>query len=187
VDSLAIGIQERPMDHFRDEQRNPYASPDTDNIAEDDFDGADRPVEYAGFLRRFFAVFIDGIVLRIISIPLGFVYLYIYTQATGLELKQIVNDPLFNLIDIIIGTVVTLLYFTLQESSNNRGTLGKLALGLRVVDEQGDRITFTRALGRWCGKFLSTILLLTGFLMQPFTEKKQALHDMMAGTLVLKV
>jgi uncharacterized RDD family membrane protein YckC len=72
-----------------------------------------------------------------------------------------------------------------MESSKNQGTLGKMALGLRVTDMDGRRISFGRATGRYFAKWLSTITLLIGYIMAAFTPKKQAMHDMIAGTLVL--
>lgn len=84
---------------------------------------------------------------------------------------------------VIVGAIA---YFAVMESSQYQGTLGKMALGLKVVDMQGRRISFGRALGRTLGKILSTIPCDLGFLLAAFTEKKQALHDMIAGTLVMK-
>jgi uncharacterized RDD family membrane protein YckC len=73
-----------------------------------------------------------------------------------------------------------------MESSARQATLGKMAVGIKVTDEAGARISFGRAVGRYFGKFVSTIILLIGFLMVAFTEKKQGLHDKLAGTLVVK-
>jgi uncharacterized RDD family membrane protein YckC len=71
-----------------------------------------------------------------------------------------------------------------MESSKYRATVGKIALKLIVTDLQGNRISFSKALIRRFAMFLSAILFI-GFLMVLFTKKKQALHDMIAGTLVL--
>ncbi len=73
-----------------------------------------------------------------------------------------------------------------MESSPNQATLGKMALSLKVTDMNGERVTFGRATGRHFGKYVSAIILLIGFMMAGWTAKKQALHDMMAGTLVVK-
>ena len=78
------------------------------------------------------------------------------------------------------------LYFALQESSPAGATLGKRAMGLRVVDLGGGRISLARATGRYFAKWLSALPLGLGFLMAAFTEKKQALHDILAGTLVVE-
>ena len=72
------------------------------------------------------------------------------------------------------------------ESSANQATVGKMALGIQVTDLQGNRISFGRALGRTLAKILSGLILLIGYIMAAFTEKKQGLHDMIAGTLVVK-
>jgi uncharacterized RDD family membrane protein YckC len=61
-----------------------------------------------------------------------------------------------------------------------------MALGIRVTDLDGGRISFGRATGRYFGKILSGLILGIGFLMAAFTERKQALHDLLAGTLVVR-
>jgi uncharacterized RDD family membrane protein YckC len=73
-----------------------------------------------------------------------------------------------------------------MESSPQQATLGKMALGLKVTDLQGERLSFARATGRYFGKIVSSLILFVGFMMAGWTEKKQALHDIMAGTLVVK-
>jgi len=73
-----------------------------------------------------------------------------------------------------------------MESSARQGTIGKSLLGLRVTDFEGNRISLLRAVGRYFAKIISAFILLIGFIMVAFTEKKQGLHDMLAGTLVLK-
>lgn len=78
------------------------------------------------------------------------------------------------------------LYFAFMESSQSQATLGKKVLGLKVKDTVGNRITFGRATGRHFGKVVSGLILCIGFIMAGFTAKKQALHDYIAGTLVVK-
>src|SRR5690606_17022154 len=77
------------------------------------------------------------------------------------------------------------LYYSLMESSRNQATLGKMALGIKVVDRGGDRLSFPHALGRWFAASLSYLTLYIGFLLAAFTQNKQALHDMVAGTQVV--
>ena len=86
---------------------------------------------------------------------------------------------------IVLGIILGWLYFALMESSNNRATLGKMALGIIVTDAQGDKISFGKATGRYFAKILSTLILLIGYLMAGWTAKKQTLHDMVADTLVV--
>lgn len=86
----------------------------------------------------------------------------------------------------LVDIVVSWLYYALSESSPKQATLGKQALGIVVTDLNGKRISFGKATGRYFGKYLSTITLFIGYLMAAFTDKNQALHDIMAGTLVVK-
>ncbi|HBK66344.1 MAG TPA: hypothetical protein DD000_23340, partial [Cyanobacteria bacterium UBA11166] len=72
-----------------------------------------------------------------------------------------------------------------QESSPKQATIGKQALGIVVTDLNNQPISFVTATIRHFSKILSGIILLIGYLMVLFTEKKQALHDMLAGTLVV--
>lgn len=144
---------------------------------------------YAGFWKRFVAVIIDSILLYVVNTIITLAF-FGSSMASLSRVRQ--NDPaaamaiaggagLIWLISIALGW----LYSALMESSANQGTLGKMALGLRVTDLDGNRISFARATGRYFGKFVSTIILCIGFIMAGFTAKKQALHDMIAGTLVL--
>ena len=77
-------------------------------------------------------------------------------------------------------------YFVGFESSSWQATPGKRALGLIVTDTEGRRISPARAVGRYFGKILSGLILLIGYIMIAFTERKQGLHDFLAGTLVVK-
>jgi len=85
----------------------------------------------------------------------------------------------------LAGFAVWWLYYALMESSGRQATLGKMALGIKVVDRQGGRISFARATGRYFAKILSGLILMIGYLMAGFTSRKQALHDMVAGCLVV--
>jgi uncharacterized RDD family membrane protein YckC len=82
--------------------------------------------------------------------------------------------------------VLQVLYYSFMESSKYQGTLGKMALGLIVTDANGAKLDFTKALIRNLGKIVSWFVMGIGFIMAGFTEKKQALHDMIASTLVVK-
>jgi len=73
----------------------------------------------------------------------------------------------------------------MMESSDKQATMGKMALGIIVTDLEGNRVSFGRATGRYFAKILSALILLIGYMMTGFTQKKQALHDMIAGTLVI--
>jgi len=136
-------------------------------------------VRYAGFWSRLVAFVIDGIVLNIAYIVLGFIVGFTY----GLLFE---TEEGAEVLGWIISILTSWLYYALMESSSAQATLGKMALGVRVTNLDGKRISFGKATVRYLGRFLSAITLGIGYLMIVFTEKKQGLHDMIAGTLVLK-
>jgi uncharacterized RDD family membrane protein YckC len=76
------------------------------------------------------------------------------------------------------------LYEAFMESSSYQATLGKMIFGMKVTDLNGNRISFERATGRHFAKWLSAMVLGIGYIMVGFTERKQGLHDLLAGTLV---
>ena len=139
-------------------------------------------MRYAGFWLRFCAALIDGIVVNIIGIIAGF--------AIGLTIGIILGDGeaaqvLASLLGSIAGIIITWLYCAVMESSPQQATLGKQALGIKVTNLDGKPISFFNATGRHFAKYLSMLTLLIGYIMAAFTGKRQALHDMVASTLVL--
>lgn len=136
---------------------------------------------YAGFWKRFIAYVIDLMITGIIGAIIGFSLGALLISDTAFLEHSYSDDALFN----ALGIVVTWLYFALMESSASQATLGKMLFGIKVTDINGQRISFGRASGRHFGKIISAILLCIGYLMAAFTAKKQALHDMMAGCLVV--
>ncbi len=130
-------------------------------------------MNYAGFWRRFIASVVDSILL---TIAFNILMWLVFPES----LK---NNQIFL---FIITIIPTWLYFSILESSAKQGSLGKVVLGLKVVDYNTQRISFARATGRYFSKFISAAILIIGFIMIAFTAKKQGLHDMIAGTLVIK-
>ena len=142
---------------------------------------------YSGFWLRFAAYLIDTIIVSLVFVPVSFVLGMILAASSdggGDEatagLIQAANMGI-NLVTIF----ATWLYSSLLESSSWQGTVGKKLIGWRVTDLHGNRISFGKATGRHFGKMLSSLICLVGFIMAAFTEKRQALHDQLAGTLVL--
>jgi uncharacterized RDD family membrane protein YckC len=130
-------------------------------------------MEYSGFWRRFVAYVIDNILLSVIF------------GLLALVLGGIAGDG--GVIGAYaLGAIGWLVYYAAMESSSNQATVGKIALGIQVTDLEGNRISFGKALGRNLAKILSALIFYIGFIMAAFTAKKQALHDMIAGTLVVK-
>ncbi len=138
---------------------------------------------YGGFWWRVLAYIIDGIILSIIGGIIGLIIGGIVGFSAGADTGAI---AVAQGIAFVVLLVLQWLYFAISESSSWRGTIGKRACGLIVVDEQGQRISFGRATGRYFAKFVSALILSIGFLMAGWNHKKRALHDMIAGTLVLK-
>lgn len=90
------------------------------------------------------------------------------------------------LVSVLGLIILNWLYFALFESGKRQATIGKRIMGIYVTDYRRRRIDFGRASGRFFSKFISLFLLGAGFIMAPFTPKKQALHDIMAQTIVLR-
>ena len=153
-------------------------------------------VEYEGFWMRFLAFLIDNAVMGIgfllILIPL------IFLTGLGGFIGQIhpnedMNDVgIFMLIGLLflaatVSLLWTWLYHALMESSEWHATVGKRLLGLVVTDMAGQRVSFGRATGRHFAKIITNMVpAFIGYIMAGFTERKQALHDMLAGCLVLR-
>jgi uncharacterized RDD family membrane protein YckC len=142
---------------------------------------------YAGFWRRFWALVIDTIILSLVLAAVAVpVMLW-----SGISLDSDVTDltewtDRAGAIAYAADLVLWLLYYALMESSPLQATLGKMALSIRVTDTAGQRISFLRALGRNLAKIISGAILLIGYIMAAFTERKQALHDIIAQCLVVR-
>ncbi|HEU4413728.1 MAG TPA: RDD family protein [Candidatus Angelobacter sp.] len=149
---------------------------------------------YGGFWIRVVAQIIDQIIVGIVIVPL-------YAILVFPSIIRIINEAERNsepspemIISIVSSAAVFIvvvfvglwLYDALLTTSSWQGTVGKRILRLKVTDEAGYPIGFGRATGRFVGKILSRLLLCIGFIMVAFTDRKRGLHDMLAGTLVMK-
>jgi uncharacterized RDD family membrane protein YckC len=155
-------------------------------------------VRYGGFWIRVVATIIDVIVISVVLLPFKIMFglgslAFGGFDGFGIHGLHGLHGPMA-LPYLIFGggvlgllkTAASWLYGALMESSPYQATLGKMALGMKVTDLYGNRISFARATGRHFAKYISMITLCIGFIMVGFTERKQGLHDMIAGTLVLK-
>jgi len=136
------------------------------------------PVAYGGFWIRVVAYIIDAI---LVSLVLGVVMSVFGVKYMDFENPENI-DPTANLLSILVFW----LYFALLESSERGATVGKMAMGLRVVTGDGKRLSFLNATGRYFAKILSALIFCIGYIMVGFTERKRGLHDMIANTLVIK-
>ncbi len=152
---------------------------------------------YAAFWKRVVAFVIDLRIIislfslliyavnRLLALPVEYASLL----ETGFPLKitPYIEEHFLEIVILysFLKFIVVFPYSTLLESSRWQATLGKLLFGIRVTSLSGQRISFLQATGRLFGKALSGHILLIGYLMAAFTERKQALHDLLAGTIVI--
>ncbi len=145
--------------------------------------------KYGGFWKRFFAWLLDSVLINSGFFILGGIIgeIVVFLSSSSFESQAPAKAMVEGLKPflLVIEVVLYWLYYTVFESSSKQATLGKLALGIKVTDIEGNRLSFGRATGRHFSKFLSVILLGFGFIMIAFTEKKQGLHDIIAGCLVI--
>jgi uncharacterized RDD family membrane protein YckC len=145
------------------------------------------PVEYAGFWLRLAAYIIDSILLGFV---VGTLILMPLMARAGISADNpwaFYTSPSRQIVAMqLLVAMASWLYWALMESSPWQATLGKKALGLLVTDLEGHRVSFGRASGRYFGKIISWLALLIGFIMAGLTERKQALHDILAGCLVTR-
>jgi uncharacterized RDD family membrane protein YckC len=121
----------------------------------------------ATFVQRFFALFLDGIVLGIV----------------GAILRVIAGHSVGELIALAVGIG----YYGYLEGLSGQ-TVGKRALGIRVVDlPTGGPIGFSRGVLRYFARILSTVVFLLGYFWMLWDAEKQTWHDKIAGSVVVPV
>jgi uncharacterized RDD family membrane protein YckC len=132
-------------------------------------------MKFAGFWIRVAAFMIDIAVLTIPTLMISFFIRF-----------TVADELAYGIESFISNTLVCWIYEAAFISSTRQGTIGKMLLGLKVVDYAGNRITFGRATGRYFSKWLSGLILCIGYMMVGWTKKKQGLHDVIADTLVIR-
>lgn len=170
----------RPIDE------NPFAAPESD-LTPERFEPKDVSSAYAATWQRFVALVCDSVLLWVLGLAVAVVIsaVALYVVPGGIRINWL-GESMTDVMEWLILLPTSVLYYSLQESSAAQGTLGKRAVGIRVTDLEGRRLTFGRSLARAIGRWLSYSALLVGFLIQPFTVRKQALHDLLAGTIVVR-
>lgn len=157
--------------------------------------------EYAGFWIRFGAYLLDSIIIGVPLMILTFAILFAFLGSSGV-LDAMLEDPeyleasmtdeqamkllLGYLLAVLLNFILTVAYYAGMHASKWQGTVGKKLLGLKVTDINGQRISFWRGLGRYIAMVFLSAIFLIGYIMAAFTAKKQSLHDMIAGTVVIK-
>lgn len=157
---------------------------------------------YAGFWARFAAYFIDSAIIAfLLIVSIEYInnrlvgYMAVHPEFLKTLQDNAVTDAatasdysakIMYYYGLAFGFIFNWVYFAGFESSHLAATPGKWVLGIYVTDMEGKRISFGRATGRYFGKIISGIILCIGYMMAGFTEKFQALHDIMAQCLVWK-
>lgn len=143
---------------------------------------------YAGFWRRLLALMLDltflltgGLVF--LGMIFGSISLILFIGDSSVHISTL--WPFIGGFGIILMAVTHWFYFTLMESSSRQATFGKQILKIIVTDLNERRITLGKANLRYFSKIISTMLFFAGFIIAGYTSRRQALHDKIAGTLVL--
>jgi uncharacterized RDD family membrane protein YckC/Tfp pilus assembly major pilin PilA len=132
---------------------------------------------YGGFWMRVAAHLLDSLIVSVVLVVLFMMF--------GLSLRQGPPSAMPALLMFVLAVAIWV-YFPLWESSAKQASPGKMALGLIVTDEHGNRLGFWHAFGRFAGKIVSGMIFNIGYMMAGWTGRKQALHDLMAGTFVVR-
>jgi uncharacterized RDD family membrane protein YckC len=150
---------------------------------------------YAGFWKRLVAIIIDGLILGVaqvfIFVPiLGALGFGLFKSGADYSNPEEAAGMMAGVMAAmgaayILSFILQVLYFTFMESSKFQASLGKMALGIIVTDMNGAKLDFTKALVRNLCRIISYLILAIGYIIAAFTPKKQALHDIIAGTLVV--
>jgi uncharacterized RDD family membrane protein YckC len=152
------------------------------------------PRVLAGFWRRLWALFLDGFVLGAVFAPFFFLLVFPMLAERANQLSD-AESAAGAMVEIwaamlpiaVLGGLGRWLYAALFQSSKKQATLGQMALGIRVTDVEGRRISFARATGRHFAHIVTGLTFGIGYLTMLWTQRKQCLHDMIAGTMVERV
>jgi uncharacterized RDD family membrane protein YckC len=145
---------------------------------------------YAGFWIRFCAKFLDGIILGIVGACVNMVVGLLFLGSLNYFAALLTHSPrdrlMFQAITFPITICVQLAYACFFIGRWD-ATPGKMALGLKIVRSNGERLSIGRIIGRYFAEWLSGIIFCIGYIMAAFDEEKQALHDRICDTRVIRV
>ncbi|MCL7715437.1 RDD family protein [Stenotrophomonas mori] len=171
----------------RAEAQSPYSAPATAALADNVVGGGE--IVHAGFWKRVAAYCIDslvvgmvgGVIAMVLGMVLGIGMAGMGRNSEAMGAGFIFIQLLVNLVSIALSAA----YYAGFHASAGKATLGKMAVGIKVVRSNGERISLARGIGRYFAAMLSGLILCIGYLMAAFTERKQGLHDMICDTLVV--
>ena len=144
-------------------------------------------MHYAGFWLRAMAIGIDILIISSVELVVLLIWGFAMSRSlaiAGPDIGYVISKQMMTL--AFVPTLFCWLYFAIQESSIRQATLGKRIAGIIVVDMNGQRIGFGKASVRFFARFFSSLIFMLGYFMAAFTKKKQALHDIIAHTLVIR-
>jgi uncharacterized RDD family membrane protein YckC len=143
---------------------------------------------YAGFWRRSSAAFLDNLLLCLAVLVPGFIVgvLFGIVEVALPQDSRVIVQVLNQVISGFIGLTIQMAYYAYFESQQNGITLGRKALGIALIKENGTPITIGQSIKRQVVRLLGWLLLCAGFMVQLFTEKRQAAHDLATQTLVVR-
>ena len=148
-----------------------------DDLSFLDNEGNESQFVYVGFWKRVLAALLDGLFLWIVFAIIEAVF-----DVLGMVFPSWIVNPVNEL--ITMGLMI--LYFPILESGKRQATIGKQFLDIKVINQNGERLSFLHAFGRYLAKVLSYSIAFIGFIMVAFADKKQGLHDMICKTYVVE-
>lgn len=170
---------------------SPYAAPAATLHSDESFHGSGEVVQ-AGFWKRVAAYFIDAFVVGAASQIVQMVLMVVFMGVGASTGSLTSGDPFGSAFGIAIIVSVYLIpialqafYFAAFHASSKQATLGKMAVGIKVAGDDGRRISLLRGVARHFASWISWLLLGLGYLMAAFTQRKQALHDLICHTQVV--
>lgn len=192
LEPLAPPVEDPYREPAAATQASPYAAPAAALHSDEGFHGGGEVV-YAGFWKRVAAYFIDAFVVgaasQIVQMVLMVVFMGIGAGTGSLASG---SDPFGSAFGIAIIVSVYLIpialqafYFAAFHASSKQATLGKMAVGIKVASDDGRRISLLRGVARHFASWISWLILGLGYLMAAFTQRKQALHDLICHTQVV--
>lgn len=170
---------------------NPYGAPEHGHVHLSEVGPEKRNVEFAGFWIRFAARLIDELLIGAVLMVVMFLGIGMIYGLTGGKFDP--EDETYSVLFAVaylgwcaVCLITPVVYYTIMEASSWQASLGKKAIGLKVVNQSGYPISLGQSLGRNLGKLLSGMICSIGFIMAGFDDRKRALHDMMASTYVIR-
>lgn len=162
-------------------------APNTAGLAMVELPTATPEVRFAGFWRRFGAWLIDMAIVTAAVVPFSIALIWTM-EALHNDLRMKIGHAryLAGLGAVFSWVLADWLYNAQLQSGERQATIGKRCFSIRVTASRGRRISFAQASARHFAKFLSAFIAFLGFVMAAWTRKHQALHDVVADTVVIQ-